>query len=223
MTSFFSRDPVKHNPALMPFTRRRSKEYDRYATFNRRMIAATLDSAILMCFTPLFDIISPIDRSGLANIDIPEGHPNPGLVILLGMLSDKAFVNSWLENFLVQANAFLLYAAVFWTIFQATPGKMLVRIKVVDAKTEGPLSVTQILLRLAGYVISLSFFALGLFWIGMNKKRRAWHDYLADTVVLVQPLNLGRKPNAAAKNDDTTPTPPDNVNESPPDHETPAN
>ncbi|MBY0407225.1 MAG: RDD family protein, partial [Rickettsiales bacterium] len=59
--------------------------------------------------------------------------------------------------------------------------------KIVDNKTGGKPTMVQILLRLLGYVISACMLFAGFLWIGVNKRRRAWHDYLSDTVVVTQP------------------------------------
>jgi uncharacterized RDD family membrane protein YckC len=88
---------------------------------------------------------------------------------------------------MLQLVTFLAYSGVFWYFYGATPGKMLMRMKIVDARTEKPLNMLQIILRLCGYIVSGLCLMLGFLWIGTNRKRRAWHDFLADTVVINQP------------------------------------
>jgi uncharacterized RDD family membrane protein YckC len=39
-------------------------------------------------------------------------------------------------------------------------------------------------------LVSALFFCLGFLWIGLNKRKRGWHDYLADTVVINLPLTF---------------------------------
>jgi uncharacterized RDD family membrane protein YckC len=189
--------------------KRKPSEYDKYATFNRRMLAATLDSMLLMFFAPIFDQIIPIDRSGLANIVIQENQPASQL--FLAVISDRAFISSWVNNFLMQMTVFLFYSAVCWHFWSATPGKMVLRLRIADAKTLKPVSDLQILLRVMGYMISGFTFFLGFFWIGLNKKKRGWHDYLADTVVVAEPWKLTRS---------LTPreTPPENMPENMPEN-----
>ena len=63
----------------------------------------------------------------------------------------------------------------------------MLRIKIVDAKTEQPITDRQILIRICGYVVSSVFFFLGFFWIGVDKRRQGWHDKMADTLVVVVP------------------------------------
>jgi uncharacterized RDD family membrane protein YckC len=72
----------------------------------------------------------------------------------------------------------------FWVAKQATPGKMLLSLRVVDAKTGGRLSVGQSLVRYVGYFVSTFPFCLGLIWVGIDSKKQGWHDKIAGTVVI---------------------------------------
>lgn len=66
-----------------------------------------------------------------------------------------------------------------------TPGKMLMRIRVV--KVDGkPLQTQDALLRYLGYVINaLPFlFGLGWAWAVIDARRQGWHDKLARTLVI---------------------------------------
>jgi uncharacterized RDD family membrane protein YckC len=36
-----------------------------------------------------------------------------------------------------------------------------------------------------GYIPSVGVFALGIIWANFNKRKRAWHDYMADSVVII--------------------------------------
>ena len=72
----------------------------------------------------------------------------------------------------------------FWVAKQATPGKMLLSLRVVDAKTGGSLSVGQSIARYLGYFVSAIPFGLGLIWVGIDSKKQGWHDKIAGTVVV---------------------------------------
>ncbi|MGH6647228.1 RDD family protein [Aquabacterium sp.] len=72
----------------------------------------------------------------------------------------------------------------FWLTKQATPGKMIVSAKVVDAKTGGKLSVGQSIGRYLGYFVSMLPLGLGIFWVAFDKRKQGWHDKLAGTVVV---------------------------------------
>jgi uncharacterized RDD family membrane protein YckC len=72
----------------------------------------------------------------------------------------------------------------FWIAKQATPGKILLSLRVVDAKTGGNLSVGQSIARYIGYFVAGIPFGLGLIWVGIDSKKQGWHDKIAGTVVV---------------------------------------
>jgi len=55
---------------------------------------------------------------------------------------------------------------------------------VVDARTGGPLSVSQAILRYLGYFVSTIPLCLGLLWVGFDARKQGWHDKIAGTVVV---------------------------------------
>ncbi|MCM2680798.1 RDD family protein [Echinimonas agarilytica] len=72
----------------------------------------------------------------------------------------------------------------FWLRFAATPGKMVWRGVIVDARTLGPMSGMQCALRYIGYIISTVPLCLGFIWIAFDDKKQGWHDKIARTVVI---------------------------------------
>lgn len=72
----------------------------------------------------------------------------------------------------------------FWVFRSATPGKMLLKLKVVDAQTLGPVPVPRLLLRYAGYYVATIPFGVGLLWVGWDARKQGWHDKMAGTVVI---------------------------------------
>ncbi len=79
---------------------------------------------------------------------------------------------------------------LFWIYRQATPGKMAISARIVDAKTGQAPSTRQLVIRYLGYFISTIPFGLGLMWVGFDPRKQGWHDKLAGTVV-VRPRNRG--------------------------------
>jgi uncharacterized RDD family membrane protein YckC len=77
-----------------------------------------------------------------------------------------------------------LAVIAFWIARQATPGKMVLRAKIVDAETGEPPSRMQAIGRYLGYYVSLFGLGLGFFWVGWDKRKQGWHDKLAGTVVI---------------------------------------
>jgi uncharacterized RDD family membrane protein YckC len=72
----------------------------------------------------------------------------------------------------------------FWLYRQATPGKMALSLRVVDATTGNTLTVGQSIGRYLGYFVSTIPFGLGLVWVAFDPKKQGWHDKLAGTVVV---------------------------------------
>ena len=72
----------------------------------------------------------------------------------------------------------------FWFVKSSTPGKMLFKAKIVDAKTGGKPSKGQFIGRYFGYILSSLVLCLGFFWIGWDKRKQGWHDKLSGTIVV---------------------------------------
>jgi uncharacterized RDD family membrane protein YckC len=73
---------------------------------------------------------------------------------------------------------------VFWVYRQATPGKMVIKARIVDADSAGPPSTGQLVGRYFAYYISIIPLCLGLFWVAFDARKQGWHDKLARTVVV---------------------------------------
>lgn len=73
---------------------------------------------------------------------------------------------------------------LLWKYYQATPGKMIFKATIVDAKTGGKPTLKQWIIRYLGYFVSLLPFGLGYFWVAFDKKKQSFHDKLAKTVVI---------------------------------------
>lgn len=72
----------------------------------------------------------------------------------------------------------------FWLRFAGTPGKILLRLRIVDADTGGKLTLGQSVGRYFAYLVSTIPFMLGFIWIGFDKRKQGFHDKLAGTVVI---------------------------------------
>lgn len=80
---------------------------------------------------------------------------------------------------------------VFWVAKQATPGKMAISAKIVDAKTGAAPSTGQFIGRYLAYFLAALPLCLGIFWVAFDGRKQGWHDKLAGTVVVRQ---KNRKP-----------------------------
>jgi uncharacterized RDD family membrane protein YckC len=73
---------------------------------------------------------------------------------------------------------------LFWLARQATPGKMAVGARIVDAKTGGKPSARQLLIRYLGYYVAMLPLFIGILWVAFDPKKQGWHDKMAGTVVV---------------------------------------
>ncbi|MES2279885.1 MAG: RDD family protein [Pseudomonadota bacterium] len=71
-----------------------------------------------------------------------------------------------------------------WLRFGATPGKMAMSAKIVDADSGKPLSLIQSVIRYVGYFVSLIPFGVGYLWIAFDRRKQGWHDKMANSVVV---------------------------------------
>lgn len=75
---------------------------------------------------------------------------------------------------------------MFWVAKQATPGKMAVAAKIVDAKTGNAATTGQLIGRYLAYYLSMIPLFLGFIWVAFDERKQGWHDKLAGTVVVRQ-------------------------------------
>ena len=76
-------------------------------------------------------------------------------------------------------------AILFWKYRGATPGKMLISARIVDARTGAAPSTGQLIGRYFAYIVSMLPLCLGFLWIAFDKRKQGWHDKLAGTVVVL--------------------------------------
>lgn len=79
---------------------------------------------------------------------------------------------------------------LFWNRLQATPGKILLKMKIADVETGGKPTAGQFIGRYLAYFIAFLPLCLGVIWVGIDKRKQGWHDKLAGTVVIRQTGSL---------------------------------
>lgn len=139
-------------------------EDQRYAGFWVRVAASLIDSLIF--FVVLLIPIAFIFGTDFSNAE----SMSMGTPMLLIQYVFPVVVTVW-----------------FWVKYLGTPGKMLLKIQVVDAKTGEALSTPQAIGRYLGYYVSIIPLFLGLIWVAFDKKKQGFHDKLAGTVVIHKP------------------------------------
>lgn len=81
----------------------------------------------------------------------------------------------------------LVVTMLFWKNSKGgTPGKKLLHIKVVDAKTFQDISNKQAITRSLGYIPSTLLFGVGFLMVLFRKDKRTLHDLLAQTAVIYE-------------------------------------
>ncbi len=129
-----------------------------YVGFWARVGASLVDSVLMAI------ILIPVGRIFLGGGAMFEWD-NPANIMVNGVLPGIAVV-------------------LFWVYRQATPGKMLIGAKIVDAKTGGKPSTGQLIGRYFAYYVSTIPLLLGLIWVGIDARKQGWHDKLAGTLVV---------------------------------------
>jgi uncharacterized RDD family membrane protein YckC len=127
-----------------------------YAGFWARALAFLLDAVIVTV------IVVPILVLGFGVQEIPTE-------------------NSWeLLVFLATAAAVI----AFWRAFGATPGKIALGLKIVDAASGARPSLGRLALRFLGYFVSAFPLYLGFLWAALDRRKQGWHDKIARTIVI---------------------------------------
>jgi uncharacterized RDD family membrane protein YckC len=79
------------------------------------------------------------------------------------------------------------YFVFFWSADGQTPGNRMMRIRVQDAATGGPLSARRAFLRVLLLPVSAIPLFAGFLMILVDRRRRALHDRLIHSVVVYAP------------------------------------
>ena len=91
----------------------------------------------------------------------------------------------------------IAYFIGFWVWRGQTPGKMVLRIKIV--RTDGTnITLSAALLRYLGYMVSAAIFFIGFIWIAFDRHKQGLHDKMADTYVVKLPEPIPAAPEQAA-------------------------
>jgi len=133
----------------------------KYAGFWPRVAASLIDTIMLLVLLfPLLSLIYGMSywtqiRPTIGMGDFVLNYIAPGIIVIL-----------------------------FWLYKSATPGKIILKMKIVDAKTLQQPKIGQLLVRYLGYYLSIIPLFLGLIWVGIDKRKQGFHDKLAGTLVI---------------------------------------
>jgi uncharacterized RDD family membrane protein YckC len=74
-----------------------------------------------------------------------------------------------------------------WSLWLATPGKILFSLKIVNKTTGAKPPFTAWIVRYLGYFVSVIPIFLGFIWVLIDKNNESWHDKLSKTIVVHDP------------------------------------
>jgi uncharacterized RDD family membrane protein YckC len=145
-----------------------------YGGFWRRLTAFSIDKFILTSIGVMLFFVGTVAFGlGISPYDMAE---QPEALLALGMKVMLIF----------QAITLFLDMAYF-TWFHGTtgqtPGKRLMGLRVVQDTGE-QLTLGMAFLRWVGYIISALPLLMGFIWAGVDRRKQAWHDKIAGTVVI---------------------------------------
>ena len=89
-------------------------------------------------------------------------------------------------DFLINIVLPTIAVILFWKYRGATPGKMAISARIVDATTGEAPSTGKLVVRYVAYLVSMLPLFLGFVWIGIDRRKQAFHDKIAGTVVIYE-------------------------------------
>lgn len=133
-----------------------------YASFGRRVLAHVIDSFILNVVVMTSGFLFGFGAGMLGLVE-------PTAVSIVGGTLGAVIP--------------LGYCVWFWTKKGATPGKLMLGIRVM-AHGNQPLTTGQSIVRYIGYIPSALVLGLGYLWMLWDDESRCWHDRMAGTYVI---------------------------------------
>ncbi|MDP4832360.1 MAG: RDD family protein [Rickettsiaceae bacterium] len=162
-----------------------------YPKFIPRVFAMTIDIVILsLVLAPVMDFLSRHMFIYVFNdffiLNAVDTANNDAVVLAVKSPEFTNYVTA-ARFFTYSGSLFLLntifmgaYFVILWRKFGTTPGKMAMRMKIVDADDYSRPSVYNLIKRFCGYITAF----IGIWSIVFSKRGIALHDKLANTVVI---------------------------------------
>jgi uncharacterized RDD family membrane protein YckC len=153
----------------------------RYGGFVRRLTAWAIDTTILALLLILAS--GYLQRLAGSRAVIRLLHPLTFPLAASLSSSENLIRESDINTLWLSLAVGLAYFVGCWTAFGRTPGKLLLGMKITTREGRR-IGLMAALVRYVGYFISGALFALGFFWIALDRKNQGWHDKLARTYVV---------------------------------------
>lgn len=159
-------------------------EERRYGGFWKRLLAFMIDKTIIYALSLNISLIILL-AAGIGN-DVMSIIQAPPEKLSRGIGAFAAV--STLLSILID----MTYFTWFTGVSGQTPGKMLMRLRVIAASGDAITTGTAFL-RWTGCIVSGVAFFLGFLWIPFDRKKQGWHDKIAMTVVVHVPIPTAEK------------------------------
>ena len=126
------------------------------------------------------DLTPPLEIIEKVKLKIPTSHEEK----IIFNEFQKKFITTMFVAQVLQL-VFLIVAVVYmWSKFGGTPGKLLLRLRVVDKDTLAYPSILQCVKRFFMFPVSVLCLFLGIIWSAFDKNAQTWHDKVANTIVI---------------------------------------
>lgn len=103
-------------------------------------------------------------------------------IFLFSFNFNELDLNSY--RFIMGIGLWVFYHTTFESsVYQATPGKMVLKLKVIDLFGKS-MSIVRAMFRSLSVFISIVPFGLGIWYISTDRKKRGWHDLIAGSYVI---------------------------------------
>jgi len=134
-----------------------------YVGFWKRAVAVVID-VLILCVVSVPLLIAIYGRAYVASA------------------RDGGLAGFW--DFVIQVVMPAVATILFWKYRGATPGKMVISARVVDAETGGTPGTARLVGRYFAYIVSMLPLGLGFIWVAFDRRKQGFHDKLAGTVVI---------------------------------------
>jgi uncharacterized RDD family membrane protein YckC len=148
-----------------------------YAGFWMRLVARLLDSLIVGLPLVIIFTVLAVAVGGFAattsnsdsNTQNAAAGVFSGLFILFYLVAIVASVGYWVY---------------FWGTTGSTFGMRVLKLRVVDANTGGPIGIPRALVRYLMTIVNSWACYIGWIWVAFDPRKQGWHDKVANSVVL---------------------------------------
>lgn len=149
-----------------------------YASFTARIIATVID--VVLSALILYPLISLTYK--YIGIEKPAINQDMAHKMTYTELIDVTM--QAMPSLIFETVILTVVIIILWVYKAATPGKMLLNMKIVDAKTLQKPGIIQSLVRYFAYIPALLPLYLGFIWIYFDKRKQGFHDKIAGTIVI---------------------------------------